>query len=140
MVLSESIKILGTVITMMVGIGAIIRGIVSYVGTVKTETVGMFQNNCDRDTKTRDDHHAALIAQITILVQQVNTDKTLVFEHLNEIDLWRRDINGQIKLSAQNIGFMNKNLDETKEALQHLAQAQQEMAVAMAKMSATHQS
>ena len=79
----------------------------------------------------KDDSISRLIQALENHIKEYSEMKGLTYEHLNEIDLWRKEINGQIKMFGMQLEFGNKISDEQKIQLSILTASHQQVAISV---------
>lgn len=121
MLVHEAVKLLGAALGLILGTGTIVVGVVQAI------------NKGTADAKAFATESIKVIHQdVDALRHSVAADQTTILTRLNEIDLWRKDINGQLKLIGAHMEFGNKLLEAQNNVTTSLAKSNQEMAVALA--------
>jgi hypothetical protein len=117
-------------------------GIVVAVGGVITGTyalIGRSRKRAEVYAKAQiqvcQSAHTTGNAELTGKINELSSQQALIFPRLNDIDLWRKEINGQLKLFGQSAEFQNRILDEQKNHLQSLAGTTQQMAITLATLT-----
>ena len=125
-----------------------VLGVVSTIGGIVWATVALVnasrdkaQLHAEKQVQTCSSNHAQnneqLINRLSELATNHQNDSRLIFDRLNDIDLWRKEINGQLKLFGERTHFSNQILEEQKAHIQTLATSQQQMALTLAALVQT---
>jgi hypothetical protein len=121
MLAAEDIKLIGTVLGMLVGAGTVVVGVVQAIG-----------NSKDQAVKIATEAIKVVVGDLDALGTKEEADKVAILTRLNEIDLWRKDINGQLKLIGAHMEFSNTVANEQKNVMASLVASTQQIAVSVA--------
>ena len=127
----------GGVLSVVGTIGGIVWGTVALVNASRDKA----QLYAERQVQACSNNHAQNNEQVVKRVDEIaqvhQNDSRLIFDRLNDIDLWRKEINGQLKLFGERTAFSNQILEEQKAHIQTLATSQQQMALTLAALVQT---
>lgn len=79
----------------------------------------------------------AIMTQFNSLLDLSKNDVKLTFCRLNDIDVWRKEINGQLRLLGQQSEFTNKILEGQGKHLEALTTVNQQMSISIAEIKTT---
>ena len=127
----------GGVLGVATAIGGIVWGTVALVNSSRDKAQAFAENQVKTCQANHEQGNTALLEQISKIVDNHESDSRLIFSRLNDIDLWRKEINGQLKLYGERTGFLNQILEEQKTHIGTLAGSQQQMALTLATLTQT---
>jgi uncharacterized phage infection (PIP) family protein YhgE len=136
--MEAELRTIGIVISTVLGlagVGSVVVGVVQAINnTLNTakEYVDKKAESVSSEFRAGD---KALMDMLSKLVESSAQDSKLFVARINEIDLWRKEINGQLKLISQAMEFTNKLLDEGQAHVRTLADGQHQINVSLARIA-----
>ncbi|GEM_PF-3180074 len=125
------VKIIAEILGGISLVGGIVFGFVTYINRQVKNGVDDFSKLTAERATVKDDSISRLIQALENHIKEYSEMKGLTYEHLNEIDLWRKEINGQIKMFGMQLEFGNKISDEQKIQLSILTASHQQVAISV---------
>ncbi|MFH0989822.1 MAG: hypothetical protein V1799_07390 [bacterium] len=130
----EALKIAGILVTIFLGVGSVIVGIVKSINGSKEESKKFAAEEITKESDERCLNDKSLQTAIERLATLHASDKVVVMERLAELDLWRKEINGSLKVISTHMEYSNKILSEQKVMVSALAVSQQQLAISIAEI------
>jgi len=128
------LKIFGALLGLIMGVGTIVVGVVKAIDKSKKEAKDFASATVKAAVEERISHESMIQEEVAALKERREYDQVQILTRLNEIDLWRKDINGQLKLIGAHMQFGNQLLEEQKNATALLATSNQQMSVTLAEI------
>ena len=127
----------GGVLSVVGAIGGIVWGTVALVNASRDKAELHAEKQVQACANNHAENNEQLMSRVSELATNYQNDSRLIFDRLNDIDLWRKEINGQLKLFGERTQFSNQILEEQKAHIQTLATSQQQMALTLAALVQT---
>ena len=128
------VKIFGAMLGLIMGVGTIVVGVVKAIDKSKKEAKDFASATVKAAVEERISHESMIQEEVAALKERREYDQVQILTRLNEIDLWRKDINGQLKVIGAHMAFSNRLLEEQKNAWALLAASNQQMTIALAEI------
>ena len=137
----ELLKAVVAVVGMVVAVGGAVFGTVMFVRKAKEEAKKESNQYADLLLLAMETRHnterQAIMKQFDSLLDLSKNDVKFIFVRLNDVDIWRKEINGQLKLIGQQSEFTNKILEGQGKHLETLATVSQQLVVSVAELKAS---
>ncbi len=134
----ETVRMVAWVLGMIISIGGVVFGNIAFIRKNKKEAQAAAKKYSDAlllEMEARyKTEREAIMTQFQAVIDLSKTDVKLIFTRLNDVDLWRKEINGQLKLIGQQSEFTNRILEGHVRHLETIATVTQSLTVSLAEI------
>jgi hypothetical protein len=130
----DVVKMIAEIIGACSVVGAAVFGVMKFVAGHVNGEIDKYDELARKREELRDGTLNSLMESLKNHFENQNGQEKLIFGHLNEIDLWRKEINGQIKMFGIQLEFANKISESQKDQIIVLVASHQQTAISVARI------